>query len=149
MRELRSPAILHTDDIREAGELGFIIDDSTKLMSLDGLVRLQQILDFHFDVMSCTIHLKSGKKLGRVHDFTYDPASYTVQQIYIQESLLRRLTTTSNIINRSQIISITNQRIIVETPTLADAIPEQSESAPAFVNPFRQPQPQPDQTDID
>ena len=105
-----SPAVLHTEDIREFGELGFIVDDSSKLMELEGLVRLQQIIDFHFDIMRCTVYDKSGKKLGRVNDFSFDPGSYTVQQIYIKESLLKSLTSTSHIIHRSQIVSIDNQK---------------------------------------
>ncbi len=140
--------VLHTDDIREAGELGFIIDDSSKLMGLDGLVRLQQIIDFHFDLMKCFVYEKSGKKIGRVTNFSFDPGSYTVQQLYIKESLLKSLTSTSNIVRRSQIISIDNQKIIVDSPTVTAHDEQVSEAASAFVNPFRQVTPQADQTNI-
>lgn len=142
-----SPAVLHTEDIREFGELGFIVDDSSKLMELEGLVRLQQIIDFHFDIMRCTVYDKSGKKLGRVNDFSFDPGSYTVQQIYIKESLLKSLTSTSHIIHRSQIVSIDNQKIIVDSPTVTAHDEHLADTRGAFVNPFRQATPQPDQAD--
>ena len=141
-----TPAVLHTADIREAGELGFIVDDSTKLMGLDGLVRLQQVIDFKFDIMNCTVYEKSGKKLGKVSDYSFDPDSYLIQQIYIKESFLRRITTTSNIISRTQIVSIDDHKIVVDRPTISAHAAEKTDASTAFVNPFRQSQPQPDRS---
>ena len=144
-----TPAVLHTADIREAGELGFIVDDSTKLMGLDGLVRLQQIIDFGFDLMKCTVYEKSGKKIGQVSDYSFEPNSFMVQQLFVRGSLLRSLTTTSHIIHRSQIVSIDNRRIVVDTPDNKESAVDTAEHTAAFVNPFRAAQPQPDQIDTD
>ncbi len=142
-----SPAILHTEDIREAGELGFIIDDSSKLMGLDGLVRLQEIIHFGFDLMKCDVYQKSGKKIGQVSDYSFDPNSFAVQQIYAHGSLLKSFTTTSHIINRTQIISIDNRRIVVDTPDVKETATENEPASTAFVNPFRAARPQPEPVD--
>lgn len=140
------PSVLHTDDIREAGSLGFIIDGSEKLMELDGLVRLQQIIDFHFDIFACTVYDVSGKKLGKVSDYSFEPDGYTIQQIYIQQSWLRSITATSNIIHRKQIVSVSPGRIVVDSPTIHESLTEKAGEAAAFVNPFRSQSPQPDQS---
>lgn len=140
-----TPAVLHTADIREAGELGFIVDDSSKLMGLDGLVRLQRVIDFDFDLSKCTVYEKSGKKIGQVRDYSFEPASFMVQQIYVQGSFFQSLTMTSRIVSRNQIVSIDNRRIVVDTPDIKEMVQEQSENASsAFVNPFRSAQPQAD-----
>jgi uncharacterized protein YrrD len=105
------------------------------------------VIDFGFDIMKCHVFEKSGRKLGKVSDFSFDPSSFTVQQIYVQESFLRSLTTTSNIINRQQIVSINNQRIVVDSPDERETVAKKADTTAAFVNPFRQTSPQPERTD--
>ena len=141
------PSVLHAEDIREAGELGFIIDDSSKIMELDGLVRLQEIIDYGFVIFSSVVVDRSGKKLGKVTDFSFDPMSFTIQQIYIQQPLLRSFSSASNIVHRSQIISVSKAKIVVDTPTIQDPAINETETGSTFVNPFRAQSPQLDQTD--
>lgn len=133
----QSPSVLHIDDIREAGSVGFIIDDSDKIMGLGGLVRLQEIIDFNFDIFACNVFDTSGNKLGKVTDFTFDPKLFTIQQIYIHQSFLRSITSTSNIINKKQIVSVSHEKIIVDSPTIHDKIADHANKATTFVNPFR------------
>lgn len=143
------PAVLHTDDIREAGELGFIIDGSTKIMELDGLVRLNEIIGYGFSLLSCTVFDQLNTKLGVVSDFSFDPQNFAIQQIYIRQPFLKRFSSTSHIINRSQIVSITRDKIVVDTPINQEPAKESTESPTGFINPFRSQSPQPDQTDTD
>lgn len=143
-----SPAVLHTADIRETGSLGFIVDDSSKLMSLDGLVRLQEIIDFHFDIMSCHVYDRSGSKLGHVTDYSFDPLSFSIEQIYVKRPFLRSLTATSHIINRAQIVSVTPDRIVVDSPTITVRSTDTTDNT-MFVNPFRTHAPQPDQVRVE
>lgn len=132
-----NPAVLHIEDIREYGDIGFIVDDSDKIMALDGLVRLQEVIDFQFDILTCQVVDKAGNKLGRVSDFSFEPNSFSVQNIYIQQSFLRSITTASNIINRTQIISVTKDKITVDSPTIQEKISKRADQASNFVNPFR------------
>ena len=144
-----TPSVLHTIDIREAGELGFIIDGSEKIMELDGLVRLQAILDLGFDIMKCTVHDRKGTKLGRVDDFSFDPHFFTVQQTYMPQPLRTSFSAASSIIARSQIVSISANKIIVDIPTVTEEVTKKSEPSSSFVNPFRAQSPQLDQFDND
>ncbi|MBC7746520.1 hypothetical protein H7Y40_00895 [Pedobacter sp.] len=137
------PSVLHVADIREAGELGFIVNDSNVLMSTEGLVRLQLIIDFDFTLAGTAVYDDHGKHLGKVADYAFDPASYTIQQIYTHQSFFKSLSVVSNIIHRRQIISVTKERIIVESATIKDRIAENAEAARAFVNPFRGTQAEP------
>lgn len=130
------PSILHVADIRELSDIGIIIDDSDKLMSPDGLVRLQQIIDFKFKLIGIRVVDEQGHKLGKVNDYVIEPETYGVAQLYTEQSLLRSFSTVSGVIHRSQIVSVTNDRIIVSNPTIRDKVTETAK-ATGFSNPFR------------
>jgi uncharacterized protein YrrD len=130
------PSVLHVSDIRELSDIGLIIDDSDKLMSPEGLVRLQQIIDFHFKLIGAHVVDELGHNLGKVKDYVLEPTTYTIQQLYTEQSLLRSLTTVSNVIHRSQIISVTNERITVSSATVREGTSEAAKST-SFTNPFR------------
>ena len=132
-----NPSILHVADIREAGELGFIVNDSNVLMSAEGLVRLQEIIDFDFTLIATAVYDDHGNHLGKITDYTFEPTSYTIQQLYTHQSFFKSLSVISNIIHRKQIISVTKERVIVKSATIKDKLVENAEVARAFVNPFR------------
>ena len=142
-------SVLHPGDIREVSDIGIIIDSSDQLMSTDGLVRLQEILDFHFALNGVKVEDEKGRKLGAVKSYAIDPDSFFVQQIYVKPTLMRSLSTTALTVHRSQIISVTNEKIVVKAPTVKSAVPLEKVMRSSFSNPFRSPAPsQPETTDI-
>ena len=134
-------SVLHPEDIREISDLGFIIDSSDKLMSTDGLVRLQQVIDFGFSLNGTRVEDEQGRKVGSVKSYAVDPNSFFVQQLYIKPPLMRSIGLTMLTIHRSQIISITNEKIVVKSPTVQKKVKSVENDQPAFVNPFRAPAP--------
>lgn len=136
------PSVLHVSDIRESGELGYIVDNSDVLMSTEGLVRLEEIINFHFSLIGMPVFDEENKSIGKVSDYSYEPSSYTVQQLYVRQPFLKSLSAVSNIIHRRQVVAIKKDRIIVESASLKDRITENANAARAFVNPFRGSQPE-------
>lgn len=132
-----NPSVLHVIDIRELSDIGMIVDDSDKLMSTEGLVRLQEIVDYDFELLGVHVVDEEDNKYGKVSDYAIDPDSYTIQQIYTEQSLIKSLSNVSNVIHRSQIISVTNEKIIVKAPTVPAGEAEETGIAAAFTNPFR------------
>ena len=132
-----TPSVLHVSDIRELSDIGLIIDDSDKLMGIEGLVRLQEIIDFEFELAGIKVVDEQDNKLGKVADFAIEPETYTIQQIYTEQSILKSLSNVSNVIHRSQIISVTNELIIVKSPTIPAEHRGENAMTRAFVNPFR------------
>lgn len=141
-----TPAVLHASDIREVSDIGYIVNDSSALMSTDGLIRLQEIIDFQFMLIGTPVRDKHGNKLGKVEDFAYDPQSFSIMQLYTHQSLLKSLSTTSNIIHRHQIVSVTNELIVVDIASIKDRIVENAHNARSMVNPFRGTSTQPEPT---
>jgi sporulation protein YlmC with PRC-barrel domain len=133
------PTVLFMNDIREAGELGFIIDDSTNLMPLEGLVRLQTVIDADFNLIGAQVVDIRGNKIGKVTDYAFSPNDYTIQQLFIRPGLVQSLLHDSRIVNRQQIIDVKDNVIIVDSPDVAEKIRDKAEKATGLVNPFRSP----------
>lgn len=133
-----SPSILHPSDIRELSDIGIIVDDADKLMSLDGLVRLKEIIDFDFELIGLKVVDEHKRKLGKVSGYGIETTDYTIVQIYTEQSFIRSISTMSSIIHRSQIISVNNKQMVVQSPSVRDEVKQVAKDArQAFVNPFR------------
>lgn len=135
-----NPSVLFSSDIRELGALGAIVDSSDNIMSLDGLVRLEKILDYNFSLDSLRVIDERKRKLGTVENYAFDSDSFLIQQIFVRPTTVKRLSITHLAINRSQIIEIDNQKIVVRAPTekspALDTVTASPNAVP-FENPFR------------
>ena len=141
----QSPSVLHPSDIRELSDIGMIVDDATKLTSLDGLVRLQEIIDFGFELIDLKVIDENKRKLGKVSAYSVETVDYTIMQIYTEQSLIRSLGTAGNVIHRSQVISVNNDVLVFQSPTVREDNQEVAvDSSGVFVNPFRSGSAQPD-----
>lgn len=139
------PAILFANDIRELGSMGAIIDSTDNIMPPDGLVRLQQIINYGFRLDGIRVIDDHKHKLGRVENYALDPETFEIQQIYLKPTFAKQFSVASLTINRSQIISIDNQKIVVRAPSVREKTAQKSAGLNSqtvqFDNPFRKPKP--------
>lgn len=144
-------SVLHPEDIREISDIGMIVDSSDRLMSTEGLVRLQEVIDFSFTLPNIKVEDDQSHKLGSVKGYSVDPDSFFIQQLYIKPPIIRSLRVTTFTVHRSQIISVNNAKIIVKAPTVKEQKTTLQETVQtAFVNPFRSSPPaQPEGKDLD
>lgn len=74
----------------------------------------------------------SGQRLGRVVGFEFDPDTHLIMTYLVRPSVLTRPLTRGELtINRSQVISITRERMVVED-SVQTARAEASRSKPAL-----------------
>jgi sporulation protein YlmC with PRC-barrel domain len=132
-----SPAVLHIDDIREISNLGFIVDGAESIMPPTDLVRLQQIIGFNFQLEGKLVVEDSGRKVGKVHNYTVDTKSFYITQIHAQPNIWQSFSVSDVPVGRAQIKEITDDKIVVRSAT----IPAKQQAAPMH-NPFHQHQPQ-------
>jgi sporulation protein YlmC with PRC-barrel domain len=126
-------SVLHTNDIREVGPLGFIVDGSDEIMTLDdSLVRLNEVIGFHFQLIGKQVIDDRKKKLGKVTEYSLDSESFLIQKIHVSQNVLKNIKSSGLIIHRSQIIEINDKAIIVRSATVED-----STTFMQAVNPFR------------
>ena len=105
--------ILLTEDLREVNQLGLAIDDHSALSEPEDLVRLVDVLNLNFELIGKPVRTKH-RKVGKVADFCTDAKSYFIQKIYVSQSLVKAFSTDTLIIDRTQIIEITDSYVMIE-----------------------------------
>ena len=133
------PAVVHTSDIRELGTMGIIIDSSDKIMDPEELPRLLEIINFNFQLEGKPVVEENGHKVGKVATYTLDTTTFYIAKLHIQPGLLQSLTLTEILIDRSQIISVDDKKIVVRQ---ADVRAEEPAPKIAISNPFGKPKTQ-------
>ena len=143
------PSFLRTADIREIGPIGMIIDSSDELIGLDDVIKIKELYELHFSLIGMNVVDEHKRKLGKVDGYTIETHSFVIQQINVKRGLLKGLTDTGLLIHRSQITEINDTTIIVKT-TAKKISPEPVMKATRhdYINPFRNPMPQPEQSDV-
>jgi uncharacterized protein YrrD len=144
----RKPSYLRTEDVRELGQIGMIVDSSDEFVSPDDIIKLQELIELGFPLVGMAVVDDFKRKLGKVEDYTVDTKSFMVQQLNVRRGFLRGITDTGLLIHRSQIIEINDDAIVVHTNARQVRQKATDELRQTFVNPFRgEPQaPQTDQT---
>lgn len=140
-----SLSVLHTEDIREYGSLGMIVNDSDDIMAVsDELVRLKQIIDYKFSLIGMRVVDTQRKKLGKVSDYVVDSTSFLITKFSVKAPLLGGVGRSDLLIGREQIREINNDEIVVAAPTVKEHRQEKITPAPlpAFDNPFRSTRPE-------
>jgi sporulation protein YlmC with PRC-barrel domain len=108
--------VLVYQDIREVSAQGFIVDDADVLIEPEELVRLKAILELNFELLGKQVCTQSKQKLGKVSDYAVETTTMYVQKLYVSQSLLKSFTGGSLSVDRTQVIEITNRRVIIQDP---------------------------------
>ncbi len=135
------PSFLRVLDVREFSNIGIIVDSSDEFVGLDDVIKLKEVYNFHFDLIGLKVVDKRGRKLGKVTGYTVDSDSFVLQQLRVQRPLLQSFNETELLINRSQIVELSDQQVVVEdgSHTMPDREPVRN-----YTNPFRQSSAQPE-----
>ncbi len=148
-----NPAVLFAEDIREFGDMGAIVDSSDNIMSPEGMVRLNEVINYHFQLPGILVVDENKRKLGKVESYVIDPDNLQIQQLYLKPSLAKSLSVAHLTVARDQIVEVDNNKIVVKTPTAKEGVAAQvahiTENTIPFENPFRKPKPAPENIDRD
>lgn len=106
--------IMLYQDIRDLIPQGFVINDYDVLSDPAELVRLQDVLRLNFSLFGKPVVTVSKQRLGKVNDFAVDTTTMYVQKLYVTPSVFKSLTGTNLGIDRTQIVEITDKRIVVQ-----------------------------------
>jgi len=134
--------ILRTDDVREYGKLGLIIDSRDELVAREDVVRIDEVVKLNFELVGLKVVTKTGKKLGKVNDYLLETDDFLVSKIVVQRPLAKSLLDPELIIDRSEIVEVDDYTITVkdEEAKLKEKEEKARMTTANFVNPFREPQ---------
>lgn len=116
--------ILLYQDVRDVMKQGLVVDDHEAMTDPDELVRLQDVMKINFDLIGKPVVTESKERIGKVSDFATEVETMYIQKLYVAQPLRKSLTGGSLSVDRSQIIEITNRRIVIQDlvqPTPASA----------------------------
>lgn len=105
--------VLLCQDIRDFIRQGFVINDHDVLANPEELIRLKSLMHLHFVLINKPIITVSKSKVGKVSDYATDISSMYIQKLYVSQSILKSFTGGSLSIDRSQVIEITRDKIII------------------------------------
>lgn len=139
------PSFIRTNDIREVGQLGVIIDSTDELIELSDVMAVQKVYELGFNLNGMKVIDDQKRKIGKVNDYSVDMDSFVVQQLQVRQTGIKGLTESNTLIARSQIVEINNTHIIVRSAVIkVEPIEEITGKNLAYLNPFRAPQHQGD-----
>ncbi len=124
--------VLFTTDIREVGHLGIIVDSEDVIMPTADLVRLEEITALNFQLIGKNIVTESGKKLGKIENYTIEDTTFRIEKLYARPQMFKTISTNDFIVSRRQIASVNDKNVIVK-----DALAGQNNRAQRpFFNPL-------------
>lgn len=126
----KQPLILTARDIRQLAPDCLIINDEADLSEPEDLIRLKDILETNFNPLEKPVITESERKLGSVEDYSLNLGTALIQKLQVRQSLLRSWLGASLVIDRSQIVDVTREHLVVRDATIkstlmhAKAVPE-------------------------
>lgn len=125
----RGEFVLPITEVRDVITKGIVVNDHTSLTAIDDMIRLRDIIEVRFELKGKIVETESGKKLGKIIDFSADSDGHIIQKLYVNPPILKGLTTDQLLIDRSAIVEITDKKIVVR-----DATVKTGAQAPMAVN---------------
>lgn len=113
--------VLLYQDIRDVIAQGFVVNDHDVLTEPEELIRLKDIMSLRFEVIGKPVLTVSRSKVGKVVDYATETTTMFVQKIYVGQSLFKSITGGSLGVDRTQIVEITDRKIVVQD--LAQRVP--------------------------
>ncbi|HSX27837.1 MAG TPA: hypothetical protein VLF60_00100 [Candidatus Saccharimonadales bacterium] len=140
---VKGTTVLHVDDIREVSSIGLIVDSADSLMAPDDLVRLKTIINLDFSLIGKKVVDTLKHNLGKVEGFSVDLDSFYIAKINVHQSIMKNFLGGNLLIDRRQIVEITDSRILVQAADIKER--KGARLSPMIDNPFRHHHaPQPD-----
>lgn len=115
--------ILLSQDVRDILTQGFAVNDYEALTNRHELIRLKEVLAYNFSLIGKQVVSDRRRKIGKVTDYAFDKDTFFIQKLYVGQSIFKSFSGGALIIDRSQIIEITDKKIVVTEATAQDAAP--------------------------
>ena len=81
--------ILSVEDVREFSPNGLIVDSGSRFVSRSDVVRLDKMMSLGFDLIDHKVVSESGKKIGKIKDYTIDTKTFVIYQIIVDRPILK------------------------------------------------------------
>lgn len=117
--DLGKKTALLSQDIREAAPGKVLIDSEDEITAVSELIRLQDVIDINFTLIGKLVKSVSKERLGKVEEYIIDTLNFEIQKLYVKQSLLKSFAMQSLVIDKQQIVEVSDKFITVEDAVIA------------------------------
>lgn len=110
--------VLPTVEVRDFINKGIVVNDHDALTHPDDMIRIKEIIDTRFNLIGKSVVSENKKRIGKIADYAVNDQSYYIQKLYVNPSLLKGLSNQQLVIDRTQIVEITDKKIVIADPTV-------------------------------
>ena len=108
--------VLLYQDIRDVVAQGIVVNDHDALSDPAELVRLKKIIELNFELVGKPVVSVSKRRIGKVNDYATELSTFFVEKLYVGQSLVKNFSGGALSVERSQIVEITNRKIVTQDP---------------------------------
>ena len=119
----KKSAILLSQDVRGFVNQDFVVDDLDALTDPKELVRLKSLLNLKFELIGKVVITDGRRRVGKVIDYALEDETLYVHKLHVGQSILKSFSGGQVIIDRSQIIEITDKKIKISEATIKESAP--------------------------
>ena len=109
---LHQPVLL-LGDVRQFAKDCIIIDSVDSISEAADIIRLRPIVSAGFELQKKLVVTESGKRLGKVSDYSIDLSSLVIQKLHVRPMFPVSITKETLVIDRSQVVEVTIAQITV------------------------------------
>lgn len=110
----RRQLVLLEQDIRDVLPQGLIVNDADALTEPEELIRLKDTMQLHFELIGKQVVSTGKHKVGKVTDYATETQSMLIKKLYVSQSLFKNFSTANIGVDRTQIIEITRNTIVIQ-----------------------------------
>ena len=137
-QQLEEPnnSYIRIEDVREIGNVGFIVDSNDEIIRGTDIIKLKKLIDLDFSLVGLKVIDQAENKIGTVVDYSIDVSTFMIYQLVIKRPFWQSFNDPELIVDRSKIIELNNQRVIIKD-NVEKAEPSPLIKETDFINPFR------------
>jgi sporulation protein YlmC with PRC-barrel domain len=110
-------------DIRQLAPQGILVDSEEALAELGDIVRVAPLAEQNWSPIGIKVVTDMGRSVGKVETYTIAPDQFVVQKLHVRRPVWQSLTGASVIIDRNQVVDVTDNQIVVrDTELIAGAV---------------------------
>lgn len=117
-RHLPENPLVLPQDVRQFSPDGLIMNFLDDITSSADVIRLSKLIARPYHLIGAKVISDMHRKLGRVEDYTVNTESFRIQRLYVKRSLIRSPLGSSLIIDRTQVLDVTEREIVVREATI-------------------------------
>jgi len=108
---------LLVQDIREASGNRVIVDHADDIRPVEDLIRLQEMIAIDYRLIGKKVITESKHNLGKVEEFIVSDDDFKIEKLHVGKSSMMGIKNNKLIINRSQVVSMNDNTIVVKDGT--------------------------------